>query len=401
MDAYAFGVFYFRSYSMQVISKYIFKNVARTQFAIFTVLMFIFMSQTFIKFISRAASGRIPTELVTQLLSLSIPSMAGFMLPLSVFLAVLFAVGSMCSQSEMVVMRSVGYSRSKLLKICFGISLVTAVMCALCSLWLAPWCEAKQLELISKSKSDPTFFAIDTGRFLKFRDLIIYVEDVAKLKDSTKAPNYKLSDANKAETMKQVYLLTQGNKNLLPSVNVSNEGWIENDKENLMWVNLKNGYMYIGPDENGEFQISSYEHFKAYIPGSKEDDSKTKISSKPTVHLLSDRDVVSLTEFEWRLVQPFGVIVLVMLVVPLSMVNPRQGRFAKFVPAVAIYISYFLLVFGIKSACARGIFPLIPGVFIVPILYAFIFAIPFNLTDTEMFNKMRATRNLQRQSKGV
>ena len=67
-----------------------------TQFAIFAVLMLIFMSQTFIKFVSRAASGRIPTELVSQLLSLSIPSMAGFMLPLSVFLAILFAVGSLC-----------------------------------------------------------------------------------------------------------------------------------------------------------------------------------------------------------------------------------------------------------------------------------------------------------------
>lgn len=382
--------------------------------------MLIFMSQTFIKFVSRAASGRIPTELVSQLLSLSIPSMAGFMLPLSVFLAILFAVGSLCSQSEMVVMRSVGYSQGKLLKICFSISLVTAALSAICSLWLAPWCEAKQFELISKSKTDPTFFAIDTGRFLEFRDMIIYVEDVAKEPAKTATSAQDLQKSNEqtvvknstkgdlkpqkdAETMKQIYVLTQGNpqKQQPPTVNVSNEGWIENDNENLLWVNLKNGFLYTGPDEKGEYQISSYKNFKAFIPGSRERELQTKISSLSLKQLASNGDVPSLTEIEWRFLQPFSVIVMVMLVVPLSMVNPRQGRFAKFVPAVAIYISYFLIAFGLKSACSRGVFPLFPGVFVVPCLYALLFAIPLNLTDTEFFNRLRAKRNQKRKEQKV
>ncbi len=351
------------------------------------------MSQTFIRFISKAARGSIPTDLVTQLLSLSIPTMANFMLPLSLFLAILFALGSFCSQSEMVAMRAVGYSNKLLLKISMGIAFVTAIANGVCSLWLAPWCEAKQYEIIDKAKSDPSFFAIDSGRFLKYKDLVIYVEDL----EEQKGPyEYQKEAKENSQKMKQLYVLTPGNeqKRLLPSVNLSNEGWISFDKNDSMWVNLKNGYIYEGPDEKGEYNLVSYEKYRLHIPTSDEKEASNKISSKSTLELWEQADSVALTELEWRLVQPISIFVLVLIVVPLSMVNPRQGRFAKFLPAVAIYISYFLVGFGLKSACSREVFPLIPGLMFLPILFCIAFAIPFNLSDTEVFNKLRRSKLL-------
>ena len=70
---------------MNTISKYILKNTLKTQVVIFSILMLIFMSQSFIRFISHASRGKIPAELVTQLMSLAVPAMANFMLPCHCF----------------------------------------------------------------------------------------------------------------------------------------------------------------------------------------------------------------------------------------------------------------------------------------------------------------------------
>jgi lipopolysaccharide export system permease protein len=46
-----------------------------------------------------------------------------------------------------------------------------------------------------------------------------------------------------------------------------------------------------------------------------------------------------------------------MLVVPLSAVNPRQGRFAKMGPAILIYLTYFMAISATKSAIEEGSIP--------------------------------------------
>ena len=45
---------------------------------------------------------------------------------------------------------------------------------------------------------------------------------------------------------------------------------------------------------------------------------------------------------------------MALIAVPLSRVNPRQGRFAKILPALLLYLIYFLLQSSFKSAGAAG-----------------------------------------------
>jgi lipopolysaccharide export system permease protein len=74
------------------------------------VLLLIFVSQQFIQIIGDAADGEVPTRLVSTLLLLNLPNMALLMLPISLFLAILFAHGRLYAESEMTVMHAVGFS---------------------------------------------------------------------------------------------------------------------------------------------------------------------------------------------------------------------------------------------------------------------------------------------------
>ncbi|MGL5738275.1 MAG: LptF/LptG family permease, partial [Plesiomonas shigelloides] len=59
-------------------------------------------------------------------------------------------------------------------------------------------------------------------------------------------------------------------------------------------------------------------------------------------------------ELHWRLTLIAAVPILALLVIPLSAVNPRQGRFANVVPALLLYLIYFLLQSALKSALDNG-----------------------------------------------
>ena len=59
-------------------------------------------------------------------------------------------------------------------------------------------------------------------------------------------------------------------------------------------------------------------------------------------------------ELQWRFALIFAVPLMALLAVPMSSVNPRQGRFAKLLPALLLYLIYFLLQSSLKSAGSSG-----------------------------------------------
>ncbi len=52
-----------------ILSRYIFKETIKTQVAVLGILLMIFLSQSFIRILSRAARGALPTQLVTEMLA--------------------------------------------------------------------------------------------------------------------------------------------------------------------------------------------------------------------------------------------------------------------------------------------------------------------------------------------
>lgn len=74
----------------------------------------------------------------------------------------------------------------------------------------------------------------------------------------------------------------------------------------------------------------------------------------PTLELMKRPESAAKAEFQWRMSLVLCIPLLTMVVVPLSAVNPRQGRFAKLVPAVLIYLTYFLAISAGKSAVEDG-----------------------------------------------
>ena len=56
-----------------------------------------------------------------------------------------------------------------------------------------------------------------------------------------------------------------------------------------------------------------------------------------------------------------------------------SGRYAKLLPAILLYLSYFLLLSAARSAIDSGRLPHWPGMFLVPLVYLLLIGLPLNL----------------------
>ena len=74
---------------MVIIFRYLAKEVYSTVVATSTVLLLIFMSNQFVRYLQHAAVGELSRRVLLLLMTLQVPSLLCLLLPLSLFLGIL------------------------------------------------------------------------------------------------------------------------------------------------------------------------------------------------------------------------------------------------------------------------------------------------------------------------
>jgi len=74
----------------------------------------------------------------------------------------------------------------------------------------------------------------------------------------------------------------------------------------------------------------------------------------PTADLIGKDDLRARAELQWRLSLPLLVFIVTLMAVPLSRVNPRQGRFLKLIPAILLYMAYLTILIAVRGALEKG-----------------------------------------------
>jgi lipopolysaccharide export system permease protein len=94
-------------------------------------------------------------------------------------------------------------------------------------------------------------------------------------------------------------------------------------------------------------------------------------------------------EMNWRLTLIVSVFIMALLVVPLSVVNPRQGRVLSMLPAILLYLIFFLLQTSLRSNGAKGKLDPMLWMWGTNLLYLAL-ALVLNAWDTLPVRKIRA-----------
>ncbi|MCC4264968.1 LPS export ABC transporter permease LptF [Oceanimonas baumannii] len=356
--------------------RYLFRETLKTQLAVLFVLLLIFISQNFIDVLGKAANGEIPGALVGRFLLLNLPEMATLMLPVSLFIGILFAHGRLYAESEMTVMKAVGMGPGRIMRTTMVLALVWTAVALFNSLWLNPWAKAQMYQLREEVKADPGFAVLREARFMSLDGgrIVGYVEE--------------LGEDDEGNRLNQLFVVQQGQAQRAPAIVVAEAGRLH-EREDGQWLTLEKGQRYSGTPGTREFDVAGFDEYSAYIRPAEVAVAQSRIEAMPTQALLNAEELEQRAELQWRLVLPLSMLVLTLIVVPLAVVNPRQGRYAKLLPAILLYLAYFLLQTASRSALEGGSLPPLPGLYTVPLAFLLLVALPVNLTETAWWNRTK------------
>ncbi|WP_217541278.1 LPS export ABC transporter permease LptF [Vibrio metschnikovii] len=356
-----------------IIVRYLIRETLKSQFAIFFVLFLVFLSQKFIRVLADASDGEIPARMILSIVALNMPAMGLLMLPLSLYIGILLTFGRLYAESEITVMNATGIGNKFLIRAALYLAIITSSVAAFNAFWLAPWSQDKEAQLIEQLAAESSVDLLQRGQFQRSPDgsSVVFIDNIE---------NRKLQNVFVAQLAPR--------QSILPSVMFSDSGEVKELSDGRQMITMHNGVRYEGVPTRLDYMITRFDQYEGLIGQRSVKTKGRDWQETPTLALIRNPDSRAQAELQWRISLVLCIPLLTMLVVPLSAVNPRQGRFAKMGPAILIYLTYFLTISAMKSALEDGTIPIEIGMW--PINAALLFAaIIANTLDSVWVRKIK------------
>lgn len=333
-------------YDVVIIFRYLAREILLTLTAVCGVLLLIFMSGTFVRYLADAAAGELTPGALLVIMVYRLPGFLELVLPLGTFIGVMLAYGRLYVESEMVVLSACGLSQRRLLGLTLLAVLPVIATVTYLSLFLAPKGVAAVQDLLAQQKSRGEFDLLMPEQFqpLKEGSATFYTE--------------KISDDR--QQLEAVFIAEAGSGTLVTgeqSAVVRAEGahqWYDEAHKRRYFV-LENGRRYAGVPGTPDYQTLTFASFGQLLQ-SRIDPVRTKykVEGEPTAKLLGSDNPVYISGLQWRLSMPILVLVVCLLAVPLSRTNPRQGRYLGMIPAILLYIVYLVALNAARDQLKLG-----------------------------------------------
>lgn len=119
---------------------------------------------------------------------------------------------------------------------------------------------------------------------------------------------------------------------------------------------FENGYRYDFSQINSLSQEISFKEYGLELSNSDYTPNISHLDAIPTHLLISGyaQDVSYQGRLVWRLTLPLVPIIVAVFAVQLARTSPRQGRFAKLIPAIILYQVYITLLMESRSSVEAG-----------------------------------------------
>ncbi len=325
-----------------VIARYISKEILNTFAAIVFILMFIAISNKFVTFLAKAASGKLPLSLLLKVVGLYIPELFAILAPVAMYVAILFTFSRLHADSEISVLLTSGFDWARLVRITLVLAGAIALLVGLINFLVLPALSTKRGQLLAQGQAVGVINSIVPGRFQTIEDndqLVFYVENIL--------PNDLLNNVFIAQHPKG-------------EVITAKYAQIKQYNPQEFYLVLQDGHRYLGTPGQANYSVTKFAEYgrqlkyaQAHVPPSE--------TMRPSKAIFTSNEPSDIAELQWRFAMPIAVILLSLVAIPLSKVQPRQGKYAKFLPAVLIYMVYYNLMTIIKRSIYGGKLTSLPG----------------------------------------
>jgi len=322
-----------------IIHRYINRQLLVTTLVVTFVLVMVLVTGRFIKYLADAAVGDIAADAVFLILAYRLPEFLQLILPLSLYIALLLVLGGMWVTNEMTVLNACGVGQNRVVRAILLPVTVTVVIIASFALYVTPLGDNESAKIREAQKDRSVLELLTPGRFHVRSNSggsrATYAGAIDKERgvlENVFLSDFRINPENKRSELVTVWA-SEGTM-------VSHLG--------MNYLELTEGYQYQGQPGAGDYTKMTFE--RALIRISEEMKNHTpKVRSWPTQELWGSDNSEANAELQWRISIILIVPVMAFAAIPLSRVNPRQGRFGKIIPAVLLYMLYVGLLLVLRS----------------------------------------------------
>ena len=332
------------------LNRYFSRELALTFVAVSAVLLTVVISKSFISLLTRVMDGKMSADAVLSILGLGILDATILLAPFALFVSVMLVLGRLYRDSEIYAIKANGISVLRLFRYAVLFVLPVLVLLGYASLFLTPQIAQKIETIKLEAKERTSIMGLVPGQFIEARqgDWVVFIE-AAERKSGT-ARNIFIYDRRGD----RVSIETARSAQQAESPEVEGKSLV-----------LTQGQRYEGIPGEGSFTVLSFDRHIVRIPELDVALDRDDPEFMTVAQLLGSHRTQDQAELQWRLSIPLAALLLILLAFPLSVVRPRQGRFAKLVLAIVIYLIYSNLMILAETWVANGRLPTVPGLFIV------------------------------------
>lgn len=322
-----------------IIFRYLAKEMLQVMLAVTGVVLLIIMSGRFVNYLAQAASGSLNADFLFAIMGYRMPEFLVMIIPLGLFLGIIMAYGRLYVENEMTILGATGMSQGQLLQMTMIPALGVMVLVALLSLFIAPKGIQQVEMLLAQQDSMTEFDTLVPGRF--------------QLLEGGSRVTYTESLSGERQQMDKVFIASRLDNagSAAMSLVLADRGHISTtEKLGQRYLILNDGVRYDMTAGSGNVRAIEYETYGLRMEERTINDEISREQAIPTGELIGSDDSRYIAELQWRLSLPLIVPIIILLAVPLSKVNPRQGRFVKLLPGVLMYLFYLALLMYARSA---------------------------------------------------
>ncbi|WP_028006340.1 LPS export ABC transporter permease LptF [Solimonas flava] len=321
-----------------VLGRYLLREAGSAWLGVTLVLLAIMLSTRFARYLAQAAAGELPQNLLLQVAALSSLQYLVLLIPVSLLLAVMMALGRLYQDNEIAAMTGCGVGLWPLYRPFLLLGAGLAVLTALLAFQVGPWAGRTSDYLVKDAVRFIKFNPFEEGHFKSIADgrAVVFTERMSA--DGSQLDNV-IAEVREAHGAS--FVTARSGSQSVDAATGARE------------VVLEQGYRYVGEPGTTRFDVMHFDRLTTHInpPAFLYSSSKRKI--QPTGELLGTGDPRDRAELEWRIGAPIAVFVLALLAVPLSYVRPRQGRYGKLVLGIVAYLIYSQLMGIAQSWVAK------------------------------------------------
>jgi len=314
------------------------REFAHLGVAVFLSLFLIALTTRLIRLLGQAAGGKVPSDAVVAFLGFSALNLLPVLLSLTLFITVLLVMTRIWRDSEMVIWLNSGLSLAGWIRpvMIFAGPLVFVI--AVLTFFISPWSAQMAEEYRTRIDARDDISRVEPGAFgdSRGRDRVFFVESIAGDKSS----------------VQNVFVTSVQNKR--NGVMMSERGHTEYSAEGDKFLVLLSGRRYEGTAGDADFRIMDFERYAVRIESREGAEPASTQKSTSTLSLLETPTSGNLGELLWRIGIPVSALVLALLAIPMSFVNPRAGRSVNLLYALLTYMVYSNLLSVSQARVAQG-----------------------------------------------